>query len=62
MKTIDVTISGRLLVPEEASYDEIYEAVRFNVGLNGQMSIDNPVGMDLEWVAEDIVEIREAIR
>ena len=45
-------------MPDEATDEQIEEAVEFAVGLNGQMESDNPVGMDLDW-KEGSVEIRE---
>lgn len=57
MKVVYVMIRGSLLVPEEATDEQIYEAVRFSVGLNGQKATDNPVGDDLEWIDDDGVVI-----
>lgn len=37
------------MVPDEATDEQIVDAAEFAVGLNGQMEMDNPVGMDLEW-------------
>ena len=50
MKEVTVRIEGTLQVPEEATESEIIEAVEFNIGLNGQMELDNPIGMELEWI------------
>lgn len=58
MKEVEVEIRGTILVPDEATDEQIEEAVEFAVGLNGQMESDNPVGMDLDW-KEGSVEIRE---
>ena len=49
MKEVSIRIEGTILVPEDATDEQITEAVEFAVGINGQMSLDNPVGMDLEW-------------
>lgn len=46
---VEVRIEGVIDVSDDATESEIQEAVEFAVGLNCQMSIDNPVGYDLEW-------------
>ena len=47
---VNIKIKGTIEVDDDATYEEIQEAVEFAVGLNGSMAVDNPVGMDLEWV------------
>lgn len=54
---VDIEIRGTIEVPNEATYEEIQEAVKFTVGLNGCMALDNPIEGDLEWVDGD-VEVR----
>lgn len=49
MKEVSIRIEGTILVPDEATDEQIVDAAEFAVGLNGQMEMDNPVGMDLEW-------------
>lgn len=49
MKTVEVKIEGTISVPDEATDEQIQEAVEFAVGINGQMSLNNPVQMDLDW-------------
>ena len=56
MKEVTIRIEGTLQVPYDATESEIIEAVEFNVGINGQMSMDNPIGMDLVW-SDGSVEI-----
>ncbi len=51
---IRVHIEGVIDVDDNATEEQIQEAVEFAVGLNGQMSLDNPVGMDLEWVEGNV--------
>jgi len=46
---VEVRIEGVIDVRDDATEQEIQEAVEFAVGLNGQMAVDNPVGYDLEW-------------
>lgn len=46
---VEVHIEGVIDVNDDATEQEIQEAVEFAVGLNGQMAVDNPVGYDLEW-------------
>lgn len=46
---VEVRIEGVIDVSDDATEQEIQEAVEFAVGLNGQMAVDNPVGYDLEW-------------
>lgn len=52
--TVNVRIEGTITVPDEATMDEIQEAVEFAVGLNGQMACENPVGYDLDWGKGDV--------
>lgn len=54
---VEVRIEGVIEVDDNATEEQIQEAVEFAVGLNGQMALDNPVGYDLEWDNGD-VEIR----
>ncbi len=55
---VEVRIEGVIEVDDNATEEQIQEAVEFAVGYCGQMSLDNPVGMDLEW--DDCnVEIKE---
>lgn len=49
MKEVTIRIEGTMLVPDTATDAQIEEAVEFCVGLNGQIDLDNPVGMDLIW-------------
>lgn len=49
MKQVRVHINGYISVPDEATDKQIEEAVEFAVGINGNMSKDNPVDYDLEW-------------
>ena len=54
MKRISIRIEGTIEVPDEATTDDIQEAVEFAVGLNGTMSMDNPIGYDLEWTDGEV--------
>ena len=54
MKRISIRIEGTIEVPDEATTDNIQEAVEFAVGLNGTMSMDNPIGYDLDWTNGDV--------
>ena len=46
---VEVRIEGVIEVDDNATEEQIQEAVEFAIGLNGQMAMDNPVGMDLDW-------------
>jgi len=46
---VEVRIEGVIEVGDDATEEQIQEAVEFAVGYSGQMTMDNPVGMDLEW-------------
>ena len=46
---VEVRIEGVIEVDDNATEEQIQEAVEFAVGLNGQMAMDNPVGIDLDW-------------
>ena len=46
---VEVRIEGVIEVDDNATEEQIQEAVEFAVGYSGQMSLDNPIGMDLEW-------------
>lgn len=46
---VEVRIEGFIEVDDNATEEQIQEAVEFAVGYSGKMSLDNPVGMDLEW-------------
>ena len=46
---VEVRIEGVIEVDDDATEEQIQEAVEFAIGYNGQMAMDNPVGMDLEW-------------
>ena len=50
MREVEVSIFGTLKVPDGADEDEIIEAIKFNIGLNGSISSDNPMMDDLDWV------------
>ena len=54
MKKIQIRLEGTIEVPDEATNDDIQEAVEFAVGLNGTMKTDNPIGSDLEWTDGEV--------
>ena len=54
MKKINIRIKGTIEVPDEATTDDIQEAVEFAVGLNGTMKADNPIGYDLDWTDGEV--------
>ena len=49
MKEVSIRIEGTIIIPDDVTDEQINEAVEFSVGLNAQMEMDNPIGMDLEW-------------
>lgn len=51
---VEVRIDGVIEVDDNATEEQIQEAVEFAVGLNGQMALDNPVGYDLDWDSGDV--------
>lgn len=51
---VEVRIEGVIEVDDNATEEQIQEAVEFAVGLNGQMALDNPVGIDLDWDSGDV--------
>ena len=51
---VEVRIEGVIEVDDNATEEQIQEAVEFAVGLNGQMALDNPVGFDLDWDNGDV--------
>lgn len=51
---VEVRIEGVIEVDDNATEEQIQEAVEFAVGLNGQMALDNPVGYDLDWDSGDV--------
>ena len=51
---VEVRIDGVIEVDDNATEEQIREAVEFAVGLNGQMALDNPVGYDLDWDSGDV--------
>ena len=51
---VEVRIDGVIEVDDNATEEQIQEAVEFAIGLNGQMALDNPVGYDLDWDSGDV--------
>ena len=52
MKTVEVEISGTIEVPEEATNEQIEEALRFQLAI-GPLGTDNPCG-EPDWLDADI--------
>ena len=50
----EVRIDGVIEVDDNATEEQIQEAVEFAVGLNRQMALDNPVSYDLDWDSGDV--------
>lgn len=56
MKKVRVQIDGYVSVPDEATKEQVEEAVNFQLGF-GSMSVENPVGEpDWEWVDVDVCD------
>ena len=51
---VEVRIDGVIEVDDNATEEQIQEAVEFAVGLNRQMALDNPVSYDLDWDSGDV--------